>query len=717
MEPDQIDGIESQVEDRLMRGFKIIGAEKDAMPLKRIAGGVLAIALSIMLAFPACPVATVDAYAANPDNSWQIVERKYDANYSTSEGLSSEELDGHNFVESEDGQVRVSKSVEPTEVEDEFIVHLSVDATATSKQVSDYKSFFENAPYQATTSNGYNGYTPGIVTSDKKGTMNVQVSGKTPLGGNSAVFDIMDPQGRPIAENVTLYWSQANKVSILLKIQGKYILMGVSVTKGTTNDLWISEEAYEMIQSEIADEVKQGNPTKLDSVCDPIGEEMEYLGSATANGGSVFYDSDERTLYWKAKGGDEDSGIEYSDACKVVVEDPVVTEELNGYGAVTKVTVTQLTHYYGAVSLTYRVRLNTGKEGFKSSYDPESETHPYETNGNASHSDARLSYTFYTDGGEDIGTGEVSFPKPKVKGVLYDLRLQKTNEIGTPLAGATFKLTRTWKDSLGQEHKDIISDSVTSDSEGYVTCTSLPWGTYTLEETGAPAGHYLPKNASERTATFNLCYTSNADVLTVSSITGKDEHHASLKNAPPIIVNERVKTDVTLLKVDSETSTPVEGARFALYEDNGDGVFSEADDLKPEREICELETDEGGTIKFKQLTVGAYYLVETYTPAGYELNEKVFRIEVYDVEGEAGGGEGNMIRVGDAKGLISQAPSTPNTITIADTPIPSLPLTAGLDITGYLACGMALVGFGCGAIAVHEARSRRRLKLAKWRIK
>ena len=699
-----------------MQHFRKIEIWKAATPLRGIAGIALSMALCIALAFSSWPIAAVDAYASGSDNSWQIVEREYDASHPTSEGLSAEELDEHNFAESDDGQVRVSKSVEATGVEDEFIVHLSVDTTATSKQVTDYKTFFENAPYGATTSNGYHDYTPGIVTSDEKGTMDVKVSGKSDFGsGNKGVFNIMDPQGRPIAEDVILYWDQANNVTILLKIQGKYIVVGVSVSKGSTNELWLSEEACKMVQDEIAGEVKQGDPTRLDSVCDPIGDEVEYLGSATADGGSATYDPDERTLYWKAENGSESSGIEYSDGCKKVVEDPVVTEERNQYGAVTKVTVSQLTRYYGAASLTYRIRLNTQKEDFKSSYDPDSESNPYATNGNSSNDDAKLSYTYYSEGGESTGSGEVDFPKPKVKGILYDLRLQKTNEIGTPLAGATFKLTRTWKDSLGQEHSDVISDSITSDSDGYVTRTSLPWGTYTLEETAAPSGHYLPKDASDRKATFELCYTSNAGSLTSSGITAEGEHHASLIAATPVVVNERVKTDVTLLKVDSETSEPIGGARFALYSDNGDGTFDEAEDLATDRKVCELETGEDGTLEFKQLTVGTYYLKETYTPAGYELNGKVFRIDVYDVEGEAGGGAGNMIRVGTAEGLDMQAPNTPNTVTVADRPIPELPLTAGSGTGGYLTAGMTLVGLGGVAIACHEARSRRRLKLAKHR--
>ena len=213
--------------------------------MKARAGKMLGAALAVLLAAGLCvnagPLSCVwgqgslaagagSAFAADGagastgDNSWQIVSGRYDADHATSQGIKADDLSKYNFVASDDGndgsQVHVTKTVEPTNVEDEFIVHLSVDTSATSKQVTGYKSFFESAPYQATTSNGYanGGYVVGQATPDSKGTMEVKVSGTTDLGGNKGVFNIKDPQGRKIAENVTLYWSQANNVTILLDI-------------------------------------------------------------------------------------------------------------------------------------------------------------------------------------------------------------------------------------------------------------------------------------------------------------------------------------------------------------------------------------------------------------------------------------------------------------------------------------------------------------------
>ena len=634
------------------------------------------------------------AFAAGEDNSWQIVSGKYDPDHKTSEGLSTEELAEHSFAESADEQVRVTKTVEPTSVEDEFVMHLSIDTSATSVQVTDYETFFINAPYKATTSNGYHGYQEGSVTTDEKGTMDVQVGGSPDVGSRSGVFNILDPQGRLIAEGVTLYWSQANNITILLQIENKYIIMGTQVRFNSTNNLRLTEEAYELVKKAIAGAVQQGDPTTLKSVTDVMGDNVEYLGAPAPDGGTAAYDDQDRTLTWIP---------EYNGTYKKVDDDPVVIEERNEHGAVTKVTITQRSYFYGAASLTYKIRLNTQAQGFESSYDPAEITNAYDTNRRAV-----LDYSYSTDGGATTQTGNVDFPRPKVKGVLYDLRLHKTDEIATPLAGATFKLTRTWADSFGVEHVDLIADDLVSDSDGYVTVPSLSWGAYALEETAPPSGHTMPDDPAARTFNFGLCYTSDRDSLTASTISAASAHHAMLATQTPVATNERVKTDVSLLKIDSQTSAPIEGARFALYVDNGDGVFDESTDCIDANKVAEVETDANGVAVFQKLTVGTYYLKETRTPAGYELNGKVYRIDVYDVEGAAGGAEGNMIRVGDADGSNMQPPSTANTVTVADRPIPALPVAAGPGTIGIVWSGVALLAIGSACAAACKLRARHR---------
>lgn len=50
---------------------------------------------------------------------------------------------------------------------------------------------------------------------------------------------------------------------------------------------------------------------------------------------------------------------------------------------------------------------------------------------------------------------------------------------------------------------------------------------------------------------------------------------------------------------------------------------------------------------------------------------------MFDVAGQAGGADSNMIQVGKADGSDMRAPETPNTVTIADKPVPVMPVTAG----------------------------------------
>ena len=659
-------------------------------------GAILSICLATLLAMP------LVARAAG-DNGWQIVSGRYDSSHQTSEGIAAGQLANYGWVESPDGSVRLTKTVEPTGVEDEFIVHLSVDTCAVSSQQTDYYTFFTTAPYQGVTSNWAHGMTPGTVTGSVNGS-GIDVTGNAGSNyGKSGVFDIQYPAGKTIAKNVRLYWNKANNTTIFLELdKSHYVLMGVQVSKDSQNTVVLSDEAYNLINEKIKGQVKPGPAPTLNSVTDVMGGNIEFLGSINADAGSASFDGGTSTLTWSPQ---------YSGSAKTVVEDPVYDYEYTDSGAVAKLTITQKTWYYGAASLTYKVRLKTG-EGFASSYDPDEVTNPYVTNDRAT-----LDYTYSTYNKDDNQFHErpnatCDFPKPQVKGITYDLHLGKRDATyDEALAGATFRLTRAWTDSDGVAHSDVVSDGLVSGADGSVKMTGLSWGRYTLVEIAAPSGFVLPPEA-QTTHTFDLCYTTGADGLKPSSVSSKSDHRAISSGNYIWIDNERVKTDVYLRKVDaSHTSRPVRGASFKLYydsadgiHDNGDGVFDPThDDL-----VSEGTTDEQGTVGFAKLKVGTYFLVETNTPAGYQINDEVFRIRVFDVAGQAGGAAGNMIQVGKADGSDMRAPDTPNTITVADKPIPSIPSTGGPGVVGLVAAGGCLSATGAGALLGVLGRRRRR---------
>ena len=659
-------------------------------------GAILFICFAALLAMP------LVARAAG-DNGWQIVSGRYDSSHQTSEGIAAGQLANYGWVESPDGSVRLTKTVEPTGVEDEFIVHLSVDTCAVSSQQTDYYTFFTTAPYQGVTSNWAHGMTPGTVTGSVNGD-GIDVTGNAGSNyGKSGVFDIQYPAGKTIAKNVRLYWNKANNTTIFLELdKSHYVLMGVQVSKDSQNTVVLSDEAYNLINEKIKGQVKPGPAPTLNSVTDVMGGNIEFLGSINADAGSASFDGGTSTLTWSPQ---------YSGSAKQVVEDPVYDYEYTDSGAVAKLTITQKTWYYGAASLTYKVRLKTG-EGFASSYDPDEVTNPYVTNDRAT-----LDYTYSTYNKDDNQFHEhpnatCDFPKPQVKGITYDLCLGKRDATyDEALAGATFRLTRAWTDSDGVAHSDVVSDGLVSGADGSVEMTGLSWGRYTLVEIAAPSGFVLPPEA-QTTHTFDLCYTTGADGLEPSWVSSKSDHRAMSSGNYIWIDNERVKTDVYLRKVDaSHTSRPVRGASFKLYydsldgtHDNGDGVFDPTDDEL----VSEGTTDEQGTVGFAKLKVGTYFLVETNTPAGYQINDEVFRIRVFDVAGQAGGAAGNMIQVGKADGSDMRAPDTPNTITVADKPIPSIPSTGGPGVIGLVAAGGCLSATGAGVLLGVLGRRRRR---------
>lgn len=74
-------------------------------------------------------------------------------------------------------------------------------------------------------------------------------------------------------------------------------------------------------------------------------------------------------------------------------------------------------------------------------------------------------------------------------------------------------------------------------------------------------------------------------------------------------------------KVDSKTDEPLEGATF--------GVYKTEDDAKDGKNaIAEVKSDDEGLASFERLDAGTYYVKETKTIKGYNLNTKVYTVKV-----------------------------------------------------------------------------------------
>lgn len=130
------------------------------------------------------------------------------------------------------------------------------------------------------------------------------------------------------------------------------------------------------------------------------------------------------------------------------------------------------------------------------------------------------------------------------------------------LAGAKFKVyaaediytADNQKDADGNRIKyyskgDLVT-TLTTGKDGKAVAKNLPLGQYKVVEVTAPDGYVL--NPNEQTVTF--IYVDDKTPVIKESLT---------------FSNDRQKLDMSVTKLDSEDNTPIAGAVFGLYADEG----------------------------------------------------------------------------------------------------------------------------------------------------
>ncbi|MCD7949317.1 MAG: prealbumin-like fold domain-containing protein, partial [Erysipelotrichaceae bacterium] len=121
--------------------------------------------------------------------------------------------------------------------------------------------------------------------------------------------------------------------------------------------------------------------------------------------------------------------------------------------------------------------------------------------------------------------------------------------------------------------------------------------TYTLHEEAAPNGYYVANDVE---------FTVSGDKV--------NEYHT--------IVDEKILTDIEVVKIDSSTKEVITGLDFAftLY----------ADEACTEEITTVNANTENGTVTFEDLEYGTYYIRETQAPKGYQLSDEVIKVVVDD---------------------------------------------------------------------------------------
>lgn len=146
------------------------------------------------------------------------------------------------------------------------------------------------------------------------------------------------------------------------------------------------------------------------------------------------------------------------------------------------------------------------------------------------------------------------------------------------------------------KHIGNVIDKWTSTKEPHKVKGLEEEKTYILKETTAPYGY-------EITEEIKFVVT-----------TDKETQKVEMKDMP-------ILNDITLIKIDAETKEKIlDKFTFGLYEDSEcTKLVSQVDSNKDE-----------GTIVFRDLRYGIYYVKEISAPKGYQKSDKVVKVEIND---------------------------------------------------------------------------------------
>lgn len=285
----------------------------------------------------------------------------------------------------------------------------------------------------------------------------------------------------------------------------------------------------------------------------------------------------------------------------------------------------------------------------------------------------------------------------KQNGQIIVTKYEKGNPNDVPLAGAEFTL---YKDGIKIGTK-------TSDADGKVEFTGLPYGTYTLKETKAP--DVLGKTYIMDSTTYTIEVVSD----TINKINGEEKDSSlSLYNVvndvqittPPNISFKLLKQ----AKDSVNNVTPgLEGATFGFYEIKSDAT---------EKLLATATSDADGMVYFRQVNIencnddSKFVIRELTVPDGYQkvagatdivLGNKKLDLNAYaDVPSNGGTGKSDA----EILWMIDKSTATPapsNAIVVNDKIYGSLLVTklssydnsvlAGAEFTLYEADGVNVV--------------------------
>lgn len=151
------------------------------------------------------------------------------------------------------------------------------------------------------------------------------------------------------------------------------------------------------------------------------------------------------------------------------------------------------------------------------------------------------------------------------------------------------------KFTLFDHNKKKIESQVTND-KGEINFDKLPLGQYYVQETKAPNGFVI-----DSTMHSVLIDKDTPEFLVTLTLSNKKE--------------KTTVGSIEIIKRDKDTGKVLQGAEFALLNEKKEVVMTKV-------------TDKNGKIIFSDLAFGKYFVKETKAPSGYELDGKLYEVDL-----------------------------------------------------------------------------------------
>ena len=194
-----------------------------------------------------------------------------------------------------------------------------------------------------------------------------------------------------------------------------------------------------------------------------------------------------------------------------------------------------------------------------------------------------------------------------------DVNLWTAEVSGTPLANATFKVeyanfeeTKTWTVTTNKDGKIVDSNYSTDDLE-------LNLGTYRVYEIKAPDFYELDNTE------YYFRITENEQKV-----------YLELDNTPELGNNvkiTKVASDKNYI-TGTEKGQPVSGAKYEVRTGFAEGTKVTKENFSEGKLVDTLITDKEGNTKTITVGEGSYFVKEVSVPEGWQLDEKIYQIDV-----------------------------------------------------------------------------------------